>query len=85
MVIVRKKISFNQGLQYIQDPLLATPVVHFILDLLVLDYLAKVVNMVNLRDSDVLYMVDTVLRSSRALIVSEVARITDDLKYGVFR
>lgn len=83
MVIVGKKIILNHVLQHIQDQLLAPPVVHFILDLLVPDYLAKMVDIINLRHSDVLDMMDTVFRSSGALIIFEVVRLTNDLKDGV--
>jgi hypothetical protein len=80
MVIVRKKAIHNQALEHIQDPLLAPPMVHFILDLLVFDYLAKVVDIIDLRDSDVLDVMGTVFRDSGALIVIEVARLTDNLE-----
>lgn len=57
--------------------------VHFILDPLARDYFAKVVDMIDLRYSHVLDMMDAVLRSSRALIIFEVARLTDDLENGM--
>ncbi|KLJ11059.1 hypothetical protein EMPG_13666 [Blastomyces silverae] len=65
------------------DLLLATPVVHFMLDLIVLDKLAKVVNMIGLCKSDVFYMMGTIFRSSRALVVFEITQFTDDLEYDV--